>query len=58
MELQKRIQVKRQQYEECLKSMISNKAFKVGYSYNTESVFLWGDETVINQLRQLARTGV
>jgi hypothetical protein len=58
MELQKRIQVKRQQYEEYLKSMISNKAFKVGYSYNTESVFLWGDETVINQLRQLARTGV
>ncbi len=58
MELQKRIQVKRKLYEERLKSMISNRAFKVGYSYNTESVFLWGGETVINQLKQLAQTGV
>jgi hypothetical protein len=58
MELQKRIQVKRQQYEDRLKSMISNRSFKVGYSYNAESVFLWGDETVINQLKQFAQTGV
>lgn len=58
MELQKRIQVKRKLYEERLKSMIINRAFKVGYSYNTESVFLWGGETVINQLKQLAQTGV
>ncbi|SEO98586.1 hypothetical protein SAMN05192574_11836 [Mucilaginibacter gossypiicola] len=38
--------------------MISNRSFKVGYSYNAESVFLWGDETVINQLKQFAQTGV
>jgi hypothetical protein len=54
MELQKRMQIKREKYERGLRSLIDAKALKLGYSYNKESVFLWGAESVINQLKQLA----
>ncbi|MDB5151001.1 MAG: hypothetical protein JWQ57_5021 [Mucilaginibacter sp.] len=54
MELQKRMQIKREKYERSLRSLIDAKALKLGYSYNKESVFLWGAESVINQLKQLA----
>jgi hypothetical protein len=54
MELQKRMQIKREKYERSLRSPIDAKALKLRYSYNKESVFLWGAESVINQLKQLA----
>jgi hypothetical protein len=54
MELQKRMQVKKEKYETNLRRFINEKALKLGYSYNEENVFLWGSESVINQLRQLA----
>jgi hypothetical protein len=53
MELQKRLQVKRERYESILREFINKKTFKLGYSYNQDSVFLWGDESVISELKCL-----
>jgi hypothetical protein len=54
MELQKRMQIKREKYERSLLPLINSKTLKLGYSYNKKNVFLWGSESVIDQLKQLA----
>jgi hypothetical protein len=54
MELQKRIQIKREKFDNILSLLISKNAIKVGYSYNNENVFLWGSESAIDQIRALA----
>ncbi|PWK79063.1 hypothetical protein LX99_01519 [Mucilaginibacter oryzae] len=54
MELQKHLQIKREQFENKLKAFIKNNAVKVGYSYNDQSVFLWGSESLIRELQQIA----
>jgi hypothetical protein len=53
MELQKRLQIKRDRYENRVRALISAHAMKFGYSYNKDSVFLWGNESSINQLKKL-----
>lgn len=54
METQKRLQIKREKFENGLRALISMHSIKVGYSYNNENVFLWGSESTINRLKELA----
>lgn len=54
MELQKHLQIKREQFENIVKAFIQKNAVKVGYSYNDHSVFLWGDESLIQELKKLS----
>lgn len=51
MELQKRLQINRQLFENKLRAYISANHYKLGYSYNDQNVFLWGDESLIRKLK-------
>ncbi|WP_162996372.1 hypothetical protein [Mucilaginibacter celer] len=54
MELQKHLQIKRVKYEKLVRGLIVANAMQFGYSYNKDSVFLWGSESSINYLKELA----